>query len=160
MKAGWDLDILIATEILGVKCLHIIDYVLNEVRREVYRQEAIRDHGEEPPAWYLDERMAEYQGAHREKWCVKCHERDVSLLHRWEERNLPAYSSDMSSAMKVAAVFPFFYLWWSKELSVNGQQWECKLTADDDRRFYALAETAPIAICVAALKAKGIEVPA
>jgi hypothetical protein len=72
------------------------------------------------------------------------------------QREIPKYSENMNKAMEVAETLNFFYLFRHNQLNKN--QWECKLTAiDDNRSYYSLERTAPLAICRAAALAKLLE---
>jgi hypothetical protein len=73
---------------------------------------------------------------------------------------IPGYSTDIAAAWQVAEKLGgYCYLWRDggvAPLMFDGQ-WECKLRRDNDpdRRYYAVAPTAPLAICLAAIQAIG-----
>lgn len=73
-----------------------------------------------------------------------------------EIQTTPQYSTSIEAAWEVVGKFTFFYLWRDGKL-LDGQ-WECKLTEKDEREFYVVAPTAPHAICLAALRAVGVDV--
>jgi hypothetical protein len=68
----------------------------------------------------------------------------------------PAYSTDIAAAWSVVKKFDYLYLFRSPE--INDGMYECKLTMADERKYYALSESAPHAICLAALRAVGVEI--
>lgn len=69
------------------------------------------------------------------------------------------YSTDIAAAWEVVEKFEYCYLWLDTQdlLGTGRRAWECKLEAEDARTKYAVAPTAPLAICRAALKAVGHE---
>jgi hypothetical protein len=70
--------------------------------------------------------------------------------HAHMDGTLRNFSTDIAAAWEVVGKFGYCYLW--NHPGIGG--WECKLIKDDEDRFYAReVETAPLAICLAALKA-------
>jgi Phage ABA sandwich domain len=65
-------------------------------------------------------------------------------------------TTNIADAWQVVEKFDFNYLYRSKDFADG--KWECKLSRKDERVYYAVAETAPLAICLAALKAVALEV--
>lgn len=68
---------------------------------------------------------------------------------------IPHYSTDTGAAWEVVEKFPHFYLFrWIAGGPMPGQ-WECRFSDTDDGTKIVWADTAPHAICLAALKAVG-----
>jgi hypothetical protein len=74
--------------------------------------------------------------------------------HRWFSHFNP--SGDISDAWLVAEKFDYVHLFRMDDWNEN--KYECKLIFDNERSFYGIGETAPIAICLAAFKALGIDI--
>lgn len=67
----------------------------------------------------------------------------------------PPYSTEISAAWEVVEKFPAMQLF----KYANGLGWDCYWHAESGPlNVHAQAETAPLAICLAALKALGVEV--
>lgn len=64
---------------------------------------------------------------------------------------VPHYSTDIAAAWDVVGKFDYLYLFRGK--SMFDGKYECKLVGVDSFDFCAYGETAPHAICLAALKA-------
>ena len=64
-------------------------------------------------------------------------------------------SISIADAWQVVEHFTYLYLFHSRP---PFDQWECKLVEQDERRYYGTSATAPLAICIAALKAVGVSV--
>ena len=75
---------------------------------------------------------------------------------------VPRYSTDIAAAWQVVEKFGY-----SPSIHVfrsHGGKWGCKISLSSDpnvdAEYFGFAETAPLAICLAALKKAGVEVPA
>ena len=70
---------------------------------------------------------------------------------------LPRYYSDIAAAWEV-----FTHFGWQGDIAYQGEVWSCTIDADvgpnAPRGQVLEAETAPLAICLAALQANGVEV--
>lgn len=134
LKAGRELDALVATKVMGIDL----------TERPTHTWEPLVDSGE-----YVDA-----------KWCEHCG-------HCWFSGEAPGgpcaptplhYSSEIAFAWevveKLATRFPTIHI----SLGAPNQRWYCSFFASKDDKGSALeADTAPLAICLAALKAVGHE---
>lgn len=68
------------------------------------------------------------------------------------------YTSDIAAAWRVVEHFPPLHFRLEQRGTV-GTNWWARLYAADSERGHAEAPTAPLAICLAALRAKGIAPP-
>jgi hypothetical protein len=70
--------------------------------------------------------------------------------------DIPHYSSDIAAAWDVVTKLRNEF---DVEIEVLSESHRCELKgADPNNRFFIYAPTAPLAICLAALKSKGIEI--
>jgi hypothetical protein len=67
----------------------------------------------------------------------------------------PKYSTNIGHAWSITKKFPYVYLFKADMALGNMQegQWECKLCREDRAEYYAVADTAEVAMCRAALLA-------
>jgi hypothetical protein len=74
-------------------------------------------------------------------------------------RSMPSYSTEISAAWEVVEKMvgkrPAFFVM-DRPVDVFSKEWRC---AFDTSGAYSWADSAPFAICLAALKAVGVEVP-
>lgn len=87
------------------------------------------------------------------------------LVHGNQETGgiVPAYSTNIPAAWKVVEKLHGEHTFGLDWLGFEGEEWRCVFNwgKDEDRGFaHAVAATAPLAICLAALQAAGVEVPA
>jgi hypothetical protein len=81
---------------------------------------------------------------------------------KWSVKNIP-YSTDMAAAWtvleKIRTTLDPLGREWRQTVSRSGSKWRCEFELSDDNAgddttyYWAEAETAPLAICLAALKA-------
>lgn len=84
-------------------------------------------------------------------------------LHKWEDdigptRALWYPSTDTNDAMEVLEFFRFYAIW--GESGVKKPRIRADLSSKSGHTYTAIADTAPLAICLAALRAVGVEVDA
>lgn len=153
-EAGRELDGLIETQVFG-RCDHDMQYVTDgelesRARRDIMA-EWQKEYGKQPPDAFVmaeaeSRRWAETSGDYSPKECVKC---GVSA---YGTSITPRYSTQIEHAWRVVEKMRGA---WDVSLTEWAEGWCCTLDAETPREIWAQAETAPHAICLAALKAVG-----
>ena len=78
-------------------------------------------------------------------------------IYKDKRENVPYYSNNIFNAYEVLNYFPFYTLEKTNS-SYNKWRYRCYLCCLDEYEIEICAPTAELAICLAALKVKGIEV--
>lgn len=150
-EAGRELDAQIAEQVMGVPCAHDVEYMPHAEVVAANRKAFLADFGQEaPPTWEGDTG----EGTDFEpRWCSKCH---VEVSSGRTGIRAPAYSTDLGAAWQVV-----------EKMRADGWEFSLSDTSEGDTKpfdmvFYLpgvevveneVAATAPLSICLAALKA-------
>ncbi len=158
LPAGRELDALVAEQVMGWECVHRMTLLPKEIWVAEAEREFEAEYGTKPPSgWAMDQTWADYSGDHPPKWCEKCQKRPSQFQSG--QYVLRPYSTSIGAAWEVVEKLnkkfhlrlispfepgePYF-----AGFSPHG------MTGWDGRpHFEAGADTAPLAICRAALKA-------
>ena len=154
MEAGRELDVLVAKKVMGITCIHKVGTIPVESVAETIAASFLEEHGYEcSPEYAKSEALwsQRYTDWPR-KWCTKCYHQRIQGVVDTGTWNLASYSTDISAAWKVVE-------------KMVGDDWDYVITTDEvsfDRgiefAFTSIPGPAPLKICVAALKAHGIDV--
>jgi hypothetical protein len=135
------LDALVAVKVIGWTWLRHVRHFQPPIGREWWRSLFQPSHGVKP--YTSSSGDVENVPAHGDEPIESC--------------NAPNYSTDIAAAWtvieKMRAVNPFQPAWF--EISQLPTGWRANFVGDP--HYYAYAETAPLAICLAALRAMGVE---
>jgi len=160
LKAGRELDALIETQLFG-RCAHQMAYVSTEELQSRARREIMAEwqanYGKQPPDAFVmaeaaSRQWAQEEGDYSPKECVKCG------VTAYGTAITPRYSTDIAAAWEVVEKLqPNLYLSLTVEQHEGRQYATAGFTGDrwvdPTQHFEAEAETAPLAICLAAVEA-------
>jgi len=148
-EAGRKLDVLIAERIMGL-CLHTPEPLPVAVETARRRKRFLEEYGQEAPGGWdggaYDESQWDYD--HWPLWCPKCGRENLPY-----RSGVPlAYSTTIAAAWLVVEKLdrPFEIINFKHE---GRWRWSVSFYRDDLFDYTAEADTAPLAICRAALKA-------
>lgn len=146
-----ELDEQIALKVFGAVCVHHMVELPHEIRVAETAKEFRDSYGQDPPdGWAEQETLSSefFDGDYPPKWCEKCHARDLGLRY-FTDRCLPKYSSDIAAAWEVVKAMAEPY---EVRLEMCAEGWLFTIQDGTGTEWWGQAETAPEAICMAALK--------
>lgn len=155
MNAGRELDALIAEKVMGWACVHSVEYLPRSERESEINAEFLRDYGMPAPPGFCKAAVDDLEfsdGDYPPKWCAKCGGRESRDIFK----KLPHYSTDIGDAWDVveAVAARSETVYFTVE-RIGAHAGEFSGYRAFINRICTAADTAPLAICRAALKAVG-----
>lgn len=149
LKAGRELDALVAEKLFGWRCVHRLVRITREEEIAFNRAWFLKEYGQEaPPTWEGD---SDLDGDYPTRKCSKCgmgHDSKDNDLFAHADSRVPKYSTDIASAWLV--VEKLVAAGWEVVIE---EAWAVSLSRRRGPSFVGFGDTAQLAICKAALLA-------